>query len=344
MPAELTIQIIGHNGAAHLARAVEALKRIPKDEVVMRYIDNASTDDSVAIVRRALPEADIVQLPKNRGYTGGHNFGLSLCTTPLVLLHDQDVVIDWQGIKKLLEAFRDEKVAGVQGKLYRANSIHPLPLLYQGGEENSSLDKGRMGGILDTAGIVQTLSLNGKDRGANEVDRGQFDEPKEIFGVQGACALYRMEALLTAATPGESSPMTLTGESARLEILDEDFFAYKDDVDLGWRLTQAGWKIAFRPVVIGTHARTLGKRGVGGWGMAPKSIYARLKSPRTALSLRNYIWMIAKNVSVGQLLWHSPFIVGRLLTFLGFSLAYPPLFSAWAEAGRGLPKMLAKRL
>lgn len=314
MSAELTIQIVGYNGAKHLARAVEVLKTIPRDQVVIRCIDNASKDDSVEIVRRALPDADIVQLSSNRGYTGGHNVGLALCTTPFVLLHDQDVVIDWTGIKKLLEVFQGSSIAGVQGKVYRGDTK-----------------------ILDSAGIRQTLALNGVDIGGNEEDRGQLENAREIFAVQGACALYRMDALLEVA-------QTRDGRDEEVpDILDEDFFAYKDDVDLGWRLHQAGWKLLYHPIVMGQHARTLGKQGVGGWGLSPRNIAARLKTSRTRLSLRNYCWMIVKNTSIGQALLHSPFILLRMKVFFLMSVFYPPLFSVWKEVWQGIPRMLAKR-
>lgn len=332
--ANLTIQIVGYSGAWHLGRAAEALKKIPKGEAVIRYIDNGSRDNSVQVVREALPEADIIERGVNTGYAGGHNFGFSLCKTPLVLVHDQDVVIEWEGIRELLKAFfQDERVGAVQGKLYRR-------------EKRKEKKE-----IFDSAGIVQTLSLNGVDRGANEEDRGQFEEPAEILAPSGACALYRMEALLNVAdTRGsftsQESAAADTSEvfPPRFEIFDQDFFAYKEDVDLGWRLTNTGWKVHYKPVVMGWHARTMGKRGAGGWGFSPKMIWQRLQSPRTRLSLRNYCWMIAKNVSVGQVAVHSPFIAARLLIFLLFSLTYWPLFSVWGEMASSIQKMLAKRL
>lgn len=313
MTAKLTIQVLGHNGAQHLAQAVEALRKIPKGEVVIRYIDNGSGDNSGEVVRRALPEADIILRGQNTGYAAGHNFGLSLCTTPFVLVHDQDVVIEWEGVKKLLDTFKNEKVGAAQGKLLR--------------KSQTPMTKAQ---IIDSAGIIQTLTLNGVDRGANEEDKGQFDEPEKILAAQGACALFRVTALQAVAY----------GED---EYFDNDFFAYKEDIDLGWRLNQVGWKVMYRPIVTGTHARTLGKRGVAGWGLSPAAIYQRLTSPRTRLSLRNYCWMIIKNVSLGQFLAHSPFILTRLAVFFVFSVMYWPLFSVWREVIQGVPRILAKR-
>lgn len=297
---------MGRNGAKHLARAVGPLRHIPTDRVRIRYIDNGSTDDSVAVVRQALPHADILERGVNTGFAGGHNFGLSLCQTEFVLLQDQDVMIDWPGIEALLQAFEDPAVAAVQGKLFRERNV------------------------LDSAGIIQTITLNGRERGAGEEDRGQYEQSAAVAAVTGGCALYRMEALRAVA-------------HGAAEVFDETFFAYKEDVDLGWRLRRAGWACVYVPVRMGWHARTMRREGVFNWGIHPRRVLQRLRTPRTRMSLRNYCWMVAKNASLGQILLHGPAIAGRLVVFAGLSVVYPPLFRVWGEVAAGLPRALARR-
>lgn len=320
MLPKLTIQILGFNGANDLPRAVGALKNIPREEAVIRYIDNGSTDGSAEIVRQVLPHADVIERGVNTGFAGGNNFGFSLCSTPFVLIQNPDVTIDWQGVQELLKAFDDPKVGAVQGKLYRKSQT-PM-----------TNDQ-----VLDSVGIVQTIALNGRERGAGEEDRGQFEEPTQLLAVTGGCALYRMEALRTISAPGAEMGLNLG------EVFDENFFAYKEDVDLGWRLSNAGWKCLYVPVRMGWHARTMKREGVLNWGLNPKRIFARLKNRRTRMSLRNYCWMIAKNASSEQIILRSPFIAARLLVFFIFSLAYSPLLGVWTEIVGGLPRALAKR-
>lgn len=313
MGAILTIQIVGWNSADHLPQTLTALKEVPLSEVIIRYIDNASTDNSVEIVKSAVPTADVIVLPKNLGFAKAHNIGFAKCTTPFVLTHDPDVNINWHGIKELLDSFSDERVGAIQGKLMRVK-VH---------EDEEA--------IIDSAGIVHTLSLNGRERGAGEIDRGQFNMPAHVLAVTGACGLYRMSALKTVAYNGD-------------EIFDNDFFAYKEDVDLGWRLNKAGFLCQYEPVAVGTHKRTLGRGSGANWGSNVGSFYKRLKSRRTRYSLRNYVWMVAKNATLSQLLWHDIFIEVRLLAFFALSLLYPPLFSVWREIWQNLPSMLRKRL
>jgi GT2 family glycosyltransferase len=317
MAVQLTIQIVGWNSARHLPATLAALKDVPLSEAVIRYIDNASEDNSVELVRSLLPQADIILLPKNMGFAGAHNLALSKCTTPFVLTHDPDVELSWSGIKELLSAFEDERVGAVQGKLLRQKSDG--------------------GNILDSAGIMQTITLNGRERGAGEIDHGQYNSRARLLAVTGACGLWRMAALHKVAYPS-------TAQGAGLQFFDEDFFAYKEDVDLGWRLNNAGYVCLYEPVFMGTHARTLGKGSAGNWGGGVSSFYARLKNKRTRYSLRNYVWMVLKNATVWQLIWREIFIDGRLLIFFVLSLAYPPLFSVWREIWQGAPNMLRKRV
>ncbi len=304
---KLTIQIVGWNSAKHLRGAVTALKRIPQDMVVIRYIDNASTDNSIEVVRSALTQADIIELSENIGFAGAHNVAFAKCDTEYVLTHDPDVEIDWDGLLKLIDYMDvNAAVGAVQGKLLRKEAD-----------------------IVDSAGIELTLTLNGRERGAGEQDSGQFDTEAELDAVTGACGLYRMKAIREV----------MHGDT---EFFDEQFFAYKEDVDLGWRLKRAGWKNMYMPYDIGRHSRTLGKRGMI-WVLNREEFQGRLKSPRTRYSLRNYVWMLVKNASWKQWLLHGIFIELRFDVLFILSLFSWPLFKTWVEIFRELPTMLKKR-
>lgn len=309
---QLTIQMVTWNSARHLVWSLPALAQIPADAAEIRIIDNASTDDSLALIRKILPHAEVIQLPTNQGFAGAHNIGFARCRTPLVLTLDHDVQLEWSGIEKVLACFSNEKVGAAQGKLLRRDQV-------PGGHA-----------VIDSAGIMLTRALNGRERGANEADLGQFDEPAGLMAVTGACGLYRVSALRAVAH-------NLT------EFFDADFFAYKEDVDLGWRLRKAGYHIQYQPLVVGFHARTLGRRGWFNWGVNPVKILKRLRSRRTYYSLRNWLWMITKNSTLPEELKHEFYIDIRLLVFLLMSLVYWPLFPVWGEITRGLPKMRQKR-
>jgi len=312
MFSDLTIQLVTWNSARDLPTALIALKEIPAGEVHYRVIDNASTDESVALVRDALPMADIIELPENRGFGGAHNIGFDRCKTSLVFVHNPDLAVVWEGLRQLLVEFKDEKLGAVQGKLLRPGT----------GKQQRA--------VFDSTGIVHTLTLNGRERGAGELDTGQYEDRSDLLAVTGAAGLYRLSALRTVQhSPGE--------------YFDADFFAYKEDVDLGWRLCNAGWRVTYVPVTLGTHARHVRREGVFNWGLNPLRVYRRLQSRRTQYSLRNWVWMVFKNASLKQLLLRGIFIDLRILLFVSFGLLYPPLLAVWIETARGLPKMARKR-
>lgn len=311
MQPKLTIQIVTWNSAKHLPTTLQALKNMPASLAHVRIIDNGSVDDSVAMARSLLPQADIVTLPKNEGFAGAHNIGFAKCSTEFVLTHDPDLALNWTALDELLSVFEDEHVAAVQGKLYRREERDDRP-------------------VIDSAGISQTLTLNGAERGANEVDTGQCNAPEKLLAVTAACGLYRMSALKAVAYH-------------HFEVFDDDFFAYKEDVDLGWRLKLAGYISMYEPIVIGIHARTLGERGSIPWFLNPVEAPKRIISLRSRYSIRNYVWMLVKNITWQEEIIYGLFIAIRLLYILLLTILFPYLFSVWLEIIEKLPIMIHKR-
>lgn len=303
---KLTIQIVGWNSAKDLPMAINGLKDV-QENLVIRYIDNNSTDESVEMIRRHLPRADVVELSENKGFAEANNVGIRMCNTEYVMLHNPDVTADLDGIKQILEVFNDEKVGAAQGKLYR--------------DENK---------VIDSVGIIMSLALNGKERGAGEIDRGQFDEQVEVSAVTGAVGIYRMSALREVAYKD-------------LEVFDKDFFAYKEEVDLGWRLRNSNWRCLYVPVRHGIHHRSLRGYKIKDFLKKPQLLTQKLSDTRTRYSFRNWVWMVLKNTTIKQAFKHEIFFDLRLASLLMLSLFYWPLFGVWGETIKGIPVMIAKR-
>jgi len=176
-----------------------------------------------------------------------------------------------------------------------------------------------------------TRTLNGIDRGAGVADRGQYEEPAELAAVTGAAGIYRLQALREAAYGG-------------LEVFDEKFWAYKEDVDLGWRLRLAGWRVVYLPVLTAYHTRAVGPQTAAAWSWQPQRLLARLRDRRTALSLRNWVWMLTKNMTFRTAPVYAAAAGVRLLAFAVITMVYWPLLPAWAETLRGIPAMLRRRI
>jgi len=121
--------------------------------------------------------------------------------------------------------------AAVQGKLYRLGA---------------DLEKTA---VFDTTGLRMLRNRRIISRGQGQGDNGQYDLPELIFGADGPAPVFRAAALRDVRIPREG---------VGLEILDEDFFMYKEDVDLAWRLLLFGWDAAYVPTAVGWHARGAG--------------------------------------------------------------------------------------
>jgi GT2 family glycosyltransferase len=94
---------------------------------------------------------------------------------------------------------------------------------------------------LDSTGIVFTPSGRHFDRGSEEEADGRYLEEEEVAGTTAAAGFYRREAL----------------ESAKISTgyFDSDFFVYREDADLAWRLAKLGWKCLYVPGARAWHRR-----------------------------------------------------------------------------------------
>ena len=89
--------------------------------------------------------------------------------------------------------------------------------------------------VINNAGSIVLTSGYGADRGYQETDRGQYDEPAGVVAVCGCAVAFRTEA----------------GRAAGW--FDEDFFLYYEDTDLSWRLRALGWDLRYQPAAVVRH-------------------------------------------------------------------------------------------
>jgi GT2 family glycosyltransferase len=95
--------------------------------------------------------------------------------------------------------------------------------------------------IIDSTGIYFTPNMRHLDRGAEELDRGQYDRPQYVFGASGAAAFFRRSFIDDVSVEGE--------------FFDEEFFAFREDADLAWRAQLMGWKCLYVPNAVAWHVR-----------------------------------------------------------------------------------------
>lgn len=211
----VTISLLTWNGQEYLPWLLKSLSEQSFVDWELLVLDNASTDKSVDIIREYFPKARIIKQKQNIGFAKGHNLLINWSNLDYVLVLNQDVILEPNYIRELVDFLKNnEKAASCSGKL-----------MYW------DFTSGQRSKIIDSYGfkIDKKRQVVDKHQGQKEI---KVDD-HEVFGFSATAILYRRKALDIVAEQSNGS---------HLEYFDEDFFAYKEDIDLAWRLRLFAWE------------------------------------------------------------------------------------------------------
>lgn len=257
---QTAIVILNWNGRGFLEKFLPPVIATCRHLARIIVADNASTDESVALIKERFPEVELILLDKNYGFTGGYNRALRQVDARYFVLLNSDVEVT-EGWLDPLVTFMEQfpNVAACQPKI---RSFSDRQLFEHAGA---------CGGFIDYLGYP---FCRGRIYNTLEEDKGQYEQPMQVFWATGACLMIRSSSFLEA------------------EGFDERFFAHMEEIDLCWRLQQSGKEIFVLPSSIVYH--------VGG-GTLPKS------NPRkTYFNFRNNLMMLFKNLPGHRLIWLIP--------------------------------------
>jgi len=225
-PGMVSILITTYNSAVVLEDCLDSLRRQDYAPLEVIIVDNASSDGTRALLESLENKCRIVYNSTNAGFAAAQNQALRLAQGEWILSLNPDVVLAPNFITELVGAAELDPSAGtVCGKLLR----------WTPGADPSFTC------VIDSTGIYFLKNLRHLDRGAEEIDNGQYDSPAYVFGSTGAAALYRRRMVEDISVMGE--------------FFDEDFFAYREDADLSWRAQLMGWRCLYNPRAVGWHVR-----------------------------------------------------------------------------------------
>ncbi len=317
---DISVSLVTYNGMRWLPACLASVRDQDGINLELLVIDNGSTDGSAAwLAEQALSEARLhVQLwSDNRGFAAAHNQNIDMAQAEHILLVNQDVVLAADYLRRVVDVFAaNRRVGSVQGHIWRLTpDAERLP-------------------TVDTTGLLMQRGRRVLSR-----DQGTLQPMPErprgpVWGVDGPVAAYRREALLDSRLPRNGGGW---------EVLDEDFFMYKEDVDLAWRLRLLGWNAVYEPGARAWHARAGSGAAGSGWLGLIRSKRAQPGWIRS-LSWRNQRLMQAKNENLAEFVADLPWIVSRELLDDGLTLAVD-LGRAGASIGLAglLPGALNKR-
>jgi GT2 family glycosyltransferase len=212
---KVAIVILNWNGAEMLRKYLPNVLQYSRDEATVYVADNASTDDSVTLLKEHFPEVGLILLEKNWGFAEGYNKALSQIDAEYYLLLNSDIEVTHHWLTPLIE-FMDvhPEVAACQPKLL---SIY---------DRDCFEYAGACGGFLDRYGYP---FCRGRIFETVERDDGQYDYKEEILWATGAALMIRAKDYWDVGG------------------LDGRFFAHNEEIDLCWRLRIRGRKIYCLP-------------------------------------------------------------------------------------------------
>ena len=196
-------------------------------ELEIIVVDNASSDDSVEMVRNNFPNVKLVEAKENKGLAHGSNLGLEFATGDYVLYLGSDAYPEKGVIDGMVEFMDKSADVGV--------STCKLVL------RNGSLDMDAHRGFpTPWASLTHFSKLNSlfpKSKIFNQYFLGyeDFTKPHEI----DLCISHFM--------------MIRKRVFDRVGRWDEDFFVFGEDVDFCFRVKKAGWKIMYLPQFAAVH-------------------------------------------------------------------------------------------
>ena len=264
-----------------------------------------------------------------------------------VLAMAVDVVLENDFIKNSVEVMeKDEKIGALQAKIYRYNvrdlEIENCPdcsAIEDPRFAKANREKLEIGGTIDTCGFQIFKSRRVINVGHGETDRGQFNEQKEIFGVEGASPFFRREALESCRIQITNYQLPIT----KSEIFDHDFFWYGDDLDFAWRMNMLGWGQVFSPLVIAWHDRQTTKTLRKSQADFIK-IRQQIPLRKRQLDWLNTRFTIIKNDYIINILKDLPYILKREIMLSAYLLIFEPsVFLEVFKFIKLLPKILRRR-
>lgn len=244
------IVIPNFNGKHHLDPCLDSLARLeyPQDRIRIIIVDNGSVDESVRHLRAAHPRVQVQENGENLGFSAACNLGARLAA-------NCEIIVFLNNDMRVEPAFLRELVQPIQQKKAACTAARIL-----------SWD----GSKIDYAGSGMAFHGIGFQKGHGEAPKDKFTEvAPTLFACGGAMAISR--ALFESAGG-----------------FDEDFFAYYEDADLGWRLWVLGHTVLYIPTAVCYHHHSATSRTF-------PAERVRL------LQIRNPILAIIKNYGEGNL-------------------------------------------
>jgi hypothetical protein len=262
-PPFFSVIIVNWNGRHLLEECLDSIPGRGNGEIEVIVVDNGSTDGSADFLRsRYVPRIRLIELPSNEGWSGGNNRGIESAGGEYVLLLNNDTRLENGFFSRLREGISRHPGSG----------MFAVKILD---------DKDRT--VIDNTGHVIFWDGSSRGRGRMKKDGPEYAKEEEVLCPSGAAGVYKREIF------------------GRVGLIDEDYFTYGEDTELGLRARKAGYRCHYIPSAVMYH-----KYSASGGAYTPRKVY---------YVERNRIWTVIK-LFPWYLIALSPFLTASRY-FLG---------------------------
>lgn len=262
-----------YNSEDTLPRYAEALSPSLEGGLVrVVAVDNASPDDSAALLKRLLPGVELVSSSRNLGFAGGCNLAWPEVKTRYWLLLNPDVEADGAGLGRLVEWMDRHPEVGLASPRLRGDDGEEMPVA----RAQDSL-------LRPLVRVLRLHRLLPRRLRSRWLLPGEREEMEIVDGwVSGAALIARSEAV------------------AEVGPLDERLFMYGEDREWCWRMSRAGWQIGFCAEVAFVHGHGTSARAT--WGERERARREVAGQVAAARLMHGRLWARALGLLAGLVL------------------------------------------
>ena len=228
---KLSIIIVNYNTSAALKECLNSLlqNRTPASEIIV--VDNASTDNSVEMVKTHFPEIILLESPENLGFAKANNLGSKKAQGDFLVFLNPDAILSEASFEKMLRYLELHPDVGLIGPR----------LIYENGD--FQISSGLFPKILSEFKMSR-LARKVKNRTFREKLASQFETSQDVNWLTGACLMLRRSLF------------------EQINGFDDKLFMFFEDADLCKRVYEAGLRVVYFPEteIIHQHGLTYGRR------------------------------------------------------------------------------------
>lgn len=213
----VAISIVEYNTSQLLKNCLKSIfDKTFKNKMTVWVVDNASSDDSVEMIKKNFPQVKLIESKQNLGFAGGHNLALKKIKDKYVVILNSDTILD-EVIDGMVDFMENNPEVGIASCKI---------LDFAGLLQPNAGDSLNFFSILNWLFNLEVLGIN---YSLHRSDRKYYESPHEVGWVSGSFMIIRGEVF------------------QRIGYLNDEYFMYFEDVEFCFRAQKAGFKIMINP-------------------------------------------------------------------------------------------------